>query len=467
MTEEAFLQAVLDDPEDDAPRLVYADWLDDRDRPGDAERAEFIRLQIDLAKRDEGDPRRAELEVRQQVLLRRHEEEWARPLHERNVGGEFRRGFVEELRLLGDRFLAEGEGLFRLAPVRSVELMAVGSELSEVARSPLLGRLAGLRIESASNLTEAGFRDLLASPHLGKLTSLTVQTFVLGESAVRSLAGSPLAARLRELGLDGVEFGRGGAEALASRLGGLERLSLCDNHLGPGEWEPLAGPVSFPALAHLRLAGNRLGSEDGGRPLPPLPRWGRLRTLGLGFGGLLTRDLQTLAGSPHLDALAWLRLYENPVGVQAARALASTPWLAGLRNLYLGRCSVGDQALGILADSPNLRGLRDFRLLFNDVGPAGARALAESPHLAGLVRLDLRCNPLGVHGVKALASSPHLAGLRELDLGDAGVGDAGARALAESPYLDRVESLIVQGAGSIRRAGREALKARFGDRVLL
>jgi uncharacterized protein (TIGR02996 family) len=25
--EDAFLQAILDDPDDDAPRLVYADWL--------------------------------------------------------------------------------------------------------------------------------------------------------------------------------------------------------------------------------------------------------------------------------------------------------------------------------------------------------------------------------------------------------------------------------------------------------
>ena len=35
----AFLQNILDAPEDAAPPL-YADWLDDR---GDSERAEFIR----------------------------------------------------------------------------------------------------------------------------------------------------------------------------------------------------------------------------------------------------------------------------------------------------------------------------------------------------------------------------------------------------------------------------------------
>lgn len=48
--ERAFLDAVCADPEALAVRLVYADWLDERRAPGDAERAEFIRVQIELAK---------------------------------------------------------------------------------------------------------------------------------------------------------------------------------------------------------------------------------------------------------------------------------------------------------------------------------------------------------------------------------------------------------------------------------
>src|SRR5688500_16170422 len=44
-TAQAFLDAIVDAPDDDAPRLVYADWLDDH---GDADRAEFIRAQCEL-----------------------------------------------------------------------------------------------------------------------------------------------------------------------------------------------------------------------------------------------------------------------------------------------------------------------------------------------------------------------------------------------------------------------------------
>ncbi len=50
MTADALLQAILANPGADAPRLIYADWLEERDGPGDAERAEFVRVQCELAR---------------------------------------------------------------------------------------------------------------------------------------------------------------------------------------------------------------------------------------------------------------------------------------------------------------------------------------------------------------------------------------------------------------------------------
>ena len=41
MEDEAFLAAIAEDPADEARRLVYADWLDDRSDP----RAEFLRVE--------------------------------------------------------------------------------------------------------------------------------------------------------------------------------------------------------------------------------------------------------------------------------------------------------------------------------------------------------------------------------------------------------------------------------------
>jgi uncharacterized protein (TIGR02996 family) len=40
--QDAFVRDVAANPEDDAPRLIFADWLEDN---GDPDRAEFVRLQ--------------------------------------------------------------------------------------------------------------------------------------------------------------------------------------------------------------------------------------------------------------------------------------------------------------------------------------------------------------------------------------------------------------------------------------
>src|SRR4051794_16488637 len=94
--EEGFLAEVRASPEDEAPRLVYADWLEENDQP---ERAEFIRLQCERARLRAYDPRQGELQKRERQLLREHGRAWCAPVAARGVRCEFRRGFLEELRL--------------------------------------------------------------------------------------------------------------------------------------------------------------------------------------------------------------------------------------------------------------------------------------------------------------------------------------------------------------------------------
>src|SRR5436309_1823467 len=91
-TQAAFLADILEHAEDDTPRLVFADWLDDH---GDHDRAEFIRLQIETARLSQDEPRRAALVQRTKMLLNAHRKTWlqevaawARP------GAWFDRGFV-------------------------------------------------------------------------------------------------------------------------------------------------------------------------------------------------------------------------------------------------------------------------------------------------------------------------------------------------------------------------------------
>src|ERR1043166_2789699 len=69
--EDGFLQSILDDPDSDTPRLVFADWLEENDQP---QRAAFIRAQCRLTTLDEDDPAR--------LALRRDESAYLRQAHE-------------------------------------------------------------------------------------------------------------------------------------------------------------------------------------------------------------------------------------------------------------------------------------------------------------------------------------------------------------------------------------------------
>jgi uncharacterized protein (TIGR02996 family) len=74
---DGFLLSIHDRPTDDTPRLIYADWLEERgDIPSQAW-AELIRIQIERARLKNRSPaRRAALEARAQGLIAAHQPGW-------------------------------------------------------------------------------------------------------------------------------------------------------------------------------------------------------------------------------------------------------------------------------------------------------------------------------------------------------------------------------------------------------
>ena len=66
--DEPFRRTIWERPDDDAPRLVYADWLEEHDDP---ERAEFIRLQCRLENQAADAPERPALVKRDRVRDKR------------------------------------------------------------------------------------------------------------------------------------------------------------------------------------------------------------------------------------------------------------------------------------------------------------------------------------------------------------------------------------------------------------
>jgi uncharacterized protein (TIGR02996 family) len=72
MDEDAFLRAILASPHDDAPRLIYADWLEERGDP----RGEYIRLLCALDGLPGDDARAVEMRERLQALEARIDLSW-------------------------------------------------------------------------------------------------------------------------------------------------------------------------------------------------------------------------------------------------------------------------------------------------------------------------------------------------------------------------------------------------------
>jgi uncharacterized protein (TIGR02996 family) len=222
--EEAFIQAIRETPHDDAPRLIYADWLEEH---GQADRAEFIRVQCQFARLTEDKPERSVLCLRAEELLRRHWDEWVGPLRAivgpwRDRYGElwmgeeyhpdglrrFQRGFVDALALDAESFLRHADSLKHLVPLRELRLWRAGRCADRLAKEPLL---AGLSVLS--------FNDYYDAP--------------LTAGDVAALADSPYLHGLSALYLGGNSLGDDGVEALARAawLGGVIVLDLSDNGL--------------------------------------------------------------------------------------------------------------------------------------------------------------------------------------------------------------------------------------------
>src|SRR5436190_2525391 len=130
----AFLRAIREAPDDDTPRLVFADWLEERGDP----RGEFIRAQCRLAQMPDDHPARPGLEDHAQDLLARHGDEWAAPLQGVAEDWEFRRGFVERVTLPGQALLDHAERLFGAEPIRHAYLSLRPEDATALAACPEL-----------------------------------------------------------------------------------------------------------------------------------------------------------------------------------------------------------------------------------------------------------------------------------------------------------------------------------------
>jgi uncharacterized protein (TIGR02996 family) len=141
----AFVAAIRAEPEEDTPRLAMADWLDEHDEPV---RAEFIRVQCELARRwpnwdgipaDDSLARGGDYDAlrrREQFLLVSNELEWLwafAPIVGKLIAGRvvdgseidpplFHRGFVELVVCDAEDWIACAANVLEVEPVHTLIL---------------------------------------------------------------------------------------------------------------------------------------------------------------------------------------------------------------------------------------------------------------------------------------------------------------------------------------------------------
>jgi uncharacterized protein (TIGR02996 family) len=228
MTHPEYLNAILDNPAADDPRLAYADWLDEHCDP----RGEFIRVQCRLAA-NKTDKEKCffELEVREGELLHEYAPAWAEPISGMVDWWAFHRGFVEEIGTKADRFLANVDSLFRREPIREIHFSDAGTHVEQLADCRHVGRAPFLDF-SGNRLGDAGINRLAGSSNLAGIRGLNLSSTGIGDDGALALAGAGQLANLEELYLSNNRIGDVGAGALAgaSQLGRLNALFLNDNN---------------------------------------------------------------------------------------------------------------------------------------------------------------------------------------------------------------------------------------------
>ncbi|HJZ56469.1 MAG TPA: TIGR02996 domain-containing protein [Gemmataceae bacterium] len=270
--ESALLAAIAAHPDEDTPRLAYADWLDEHGFPI---RAEFIRVQIEIKKYDHlpssQQQGHAALYRRQDAILTQHRRELLGPLGDEFTTAEwnhdivFDRGFLTELTLDAQQFLNHADTIAAMKPLPDVAVY----------------------VELGWHMPASFLRD----PHIELVRALHMVSHVLDLSEIAFNQNPRFDrkwSRLRTLNLEGC---------------GIGDLAL----------RGIAESPRYPVLTDLDLSGNEI-SDDGVRLLTESPLWPRLKKLVLGRNPISDIAAQTLAGAAGTSQLDYLDLRWTAIG---------------------------------------------------------------------------------------------------------------------------------------------------------
>ena len=433
-TKNQLMKEVRANPDDDEPRLVLADWLEER---GD-DYGTFIRAQCELAQLAADDDRYPQLEVQAEDLFIKNRTRWIKELpkydglswgsHDQAVHRGhwshksvrsrkreyFTRGFVESASVKGNRSLkANISKIKKYGLLNSLELLKpIQAAYDLYAKQKYIRGISFFRFSlPIGYLDSLSFRD--------KLRTLTVaesdNASRLGESVFTTefpklqaldVSASNLKGSLPEFlkwkslsGLKWLNLGKTHLKSFSEaefkkliELKTLSSLSTLDmwSSLGAKQVELFVKHGSMKRLTRLSLASNRFG-DAGFAPLANA-KFKKLHTLDIRWNALTSKSVQLMEGSTVFRNLYRLNLCGNrKICDQAAKALAGSDTFKNLTHLNLGLTSITEKGIKDLLNSQNLNEIRWLNIGGTEVAPATLKqlkkrfpkAIVQDPHSSG------------------------------------------------------------------------------------
>ena len=491
----AFHAAIRENPDDDVVRLVYADWLEEN---GEAERAEFIRLEIEADRLPLDDPERERVNARALQMWKEHSTEWFGPLAREPEDWETERGMLQHLAVSAPDFIEHAAHFIeRCEILPSIALMDCGECASALSEFRCLGRFSDVYLDIyEEDLAEV----ILMNPHLGSIerldlcnahidfggmvklvenTSLTrLQTLWMEDARLPTeagelLASAPWANQLRELRLAGNPINDlGWRDLFRGDFSQLRNLIAYDTGFGESGAIALAESETVNSLLELDIY-RTLISDDGCTVLASSRNVLNLRNLRIGGREMSTHGWSEIVHSPMLNEIDHLAVVvdreSNRFG-SVGEVLARSAGLPKLKHLQISSAILNASNVEWLGRWPGISRLRSLALRYSPLGSSGFVRFIESiPELPDLESLQLRWCALGDDAMYALANCEKLPNLNRLELPQNYITDLGASALLGSPYYTKVKSLDISFNPSpsdqnvrLSEGVRTALKARFG-----
>lgn len=293
---ESLLKAVIDSPDDDFPRLTYADA---EERNGNGERAEFIRVQCALEKLAPTAADRPALEHREKDLLDQFGWDWAEEFGHQISEWAFRRGFIERVHMGLEKSAARILEVLHRAPIRHLRDDSQMGELDGFIEAlPQVRHLQGLEFWALYVVKNSQVKEMLASPQLSELRTLILHC---------DRNGNPISDKVL-------------IEALNSpQVKHVEELAVNVDGMGCGPSRSVLKAIAESAyLKNLRKLMLSNAGDQGNAPkmdvktarcLGVSTNFAMLEELDLGMSSFSNKVWDEVLKWPWLSNLRWLRLY--------------------------------------------------------------------------------------------------------------------------------------------------------------